>query len=356
MARIGIVIYSLAGGGAERISLNLSREFLAAGHAVDFVLAKGEGELMPEVPSAAGVHFARAKGAKGWRASIRDYTAEWRPNVLLAMMEGAAVLSIQALKHSGSGVPVVARIPNHFSTHCRESPRWKERYLLPMAARWYLPDAKRVVAISNGVMEDVISTIGLRRDKVVRIYNPASDASVTKPRDSMHSWLDSKRSWLAVVTAGRLTAQKQQDILLKAVALSNISADTRLIVLGQGELEPELRELSRTLGISDKVDFVGFVNNPCDYFSQADVFSLSSAWEGFGNVLIEALGAGTAVVSTDCPSGPAEILANGRFGQLVPVGDSDALAEAILRAETYSVDRASLENHLSQFEGRTVAF
>ena len=356
MARIGIIIYSLSGGGAERMSLNLASEFLAAGHAVDFVLANDEGELMDQVPAMSGVYVAPSGGAKSWRAVIRNYTAEKAPDVLLAMMEGASVISIQAMKKSKAPVPVVARIPNHFSTHCRESPRWKERYLMPLAARWHLPAAKLVVAISNGVREDIISTLGLKRNKVVTIYNPALvTRTISSSKAHLHSWFDQERKWNVIVTAGRLTAQKQQDVLLKSIALSNMTSDTRLILLGKGELEIELRALSRSLGIEDKVDFVGFVDDPSSYFLQADIFALSSAWEGFGNVLVEALAAGAAVVSTDCPSGPSEILDKGRFGQLVPVGDSEALANAILRAKAYSVNLETLTEHLKQFEGRAVA-
>ncbi len=227
---------------------------------------------------------------------------------------------------------------------------------MPLAASCYLPKAKRVVAISEGVKNDVISAAGLKKNKAVTIYNPALDCSPTfgqGPR--VHSWFDSQRSWIAVVTAGRLTAQKQQGVLLKAVALANLTADSRLVVLGQGERDAYLRLQSRELGIADKVAFVGFVDNPSDYFAQADVFVLSSAWEGFGNVLVEALFSGSAVVSTDCPSGPSEILANGRFGQLVPVGDSQAMADAIIRAKTYPVDKDALGQHLQMFESRYVA-
>ncbi|MCL7939444.1 glycosyltransferase [Halomonas sp. ATCH28] len=338
------------------MAINLSREFVEAGHDVDFLLGSREGDYLDSVPDSCEVIFPEQPGASHWRNSIISYIDQRQPFVLLGMMEGASIIAIQASRRSKGKVPVVARIPNHFSTHCRESPRWKERYLMPLAARWYLPKAKRVVAISEGVKEDVISTAGLKKNKAVTIYNPAFECSPKAGQyRRVHSWLDSKSSWISVVTAGRLSAQKQQDVLLKAIALANLTADTRLVILGQGECEEALRLEIHQLDIADKVDLVGFVNNPLDYFAQADVFALSSAWEGFGNVLVEALGVGATVVSTDCPSGPSEILAKGHFGQLVPVGDSQAMADAILRAKEHPVDPAALAEHLKQFEAQTVA-
>jgi glycosyltransferase involved in cell wall biosynthesis len=354
MARIGIVIYSLAGAGAERVSVNLAHEFVAAGHAVDFVLARGEGELMDEVPAAAHVHVARAGGAKGWRSAIRDYVNARSPDVLLAMMEGAGVLCIQAVR---GDVPVFVVSHIHFSRHCRHAPRWKERWLMPLAARWYLPRAAGVIGVSRGVTEDIRRAAGLKRERVHTIYNPILTEAFYKksavPAD--HPWFVHHCDWLTVVTVGRLTEQKDHDTLLRAIAQANRMRPVRLLVLGQGERLAELQALADELGIADIVAFAGFDANPYRYVAAADVFALSSRWEGFGNVLVEAFACGRSVVSTDCPSGPREILDGGRYGELVPVGDSEGLARAIARAAERKPDPDELRRHLTQFESEPVA-
>lgn len=354
MARIGIVIYSLAGAGAERVSVNLAHEFLKGGHAVDFVLESREGELMDEVPTGVGVHIARGGGAKSWRAAIRKYVDAHAPDVLLAMMEGAGVLSIQAAK---GRVPVYVVSHIHFSRHCRAAPRRKERWLMPLAARWYLPKAAGVIGVSKGVSEDIQRAAGLRPEKVHTIYNPilaeAFRRRATEPVD--HPWFVPNRDWMTVVTVGRLTEQKDHDTLLSAISYVAREQRVRLFVLGQGERLLELQALAVDLGIDDMVEFAGFKQNPYCYISAADVFALSSRWEGLPTVLVEALACNTSVVSTDCPSGPSEILDLGRYGELVPMGDNEALASALVRAPGRETSPDALASHLAQFEAAPVA-
>lgn len=354
MARIGIVIYSLAGGGAERVSVNLAREWVADGHSVDFVLAKGEGELMDEMPAAASTHIAQTVGSKGWKFAIRDYVEVKAPDVLLAMMEGAGVLSIQAAR---GRVPVYVVSHNHFSRHCRAAARWKERWLMPLAARWYLKKAAGVIGVSEGVSENIRQTAGLEPDSVHTIYNPIlTDAFYRKAEEPVnHPWFIHDRDWLTVVTVGRLTEQKDYGTLLRAIARMKSQRPVRLLLLGQGEQMSELQALADTLDITSVLEFYGYDSNPYRYIAKADVFALASKWEGFGNVLVEALACGTAVVSTDCPSGPSEILDQGRYGELVPVGDSEALALAIMHAPKRETDYDGLDRHLGQFEVTRVA-
>ncbi len=131
---------------------------------------------------------------------------------------------------------------------------------------------------------------------------------------------------------------KDFSVLIRAFAKVRAKRDCRLVILGEGELRPELEALVRELDVQDSVQLPGFVNNPYAWMSRAELFVLSSAWEGFGNVLVEAMACGATVVSTDCPSGPSEILEGGKWGPLVPVGDVDALAERMLEALSSPTD------------------
>jgi len=165
------------------------------------------------------------------------------------------------------------------------------------------------------------------------IYNPVVTPSLkslaTAPVD--HPWIGTNQPPL-VLAVGRLTAQKDYPTLLRAFAKVRSRRNCRLIILGEGELRDSLEALTSQLGIADSVQLPGFADNPFAWMSKASLFVLSSAWEGLPNVLIQAMACGTPVVSTDCPSGPAEILENGKWGRLVPVGDEVALAEAMDRA------------------------
>lgn len=135
-----------------------------------------------------------------------------------------------------------------------------------------------------------------------------------------------------ILGVGRLTPAKDYPNLIRAFGLVKQQRDARLMILGEGELRPELEALVDELGLNDSVALPGFVDNPYAYMAHASVFALSSFWEGLPTVLIEAVGIGTPVVSTDCKSGPREILDGGKYGILVPVQDSDALASGILDA------------------------
>jgi glycosyltransferase involved in cell wall biosynthesis len=191
------------------------------------------------------------------------------------------------------------------------------------------PKADSIIAISNGVATDLADTTGIERESIDVIHNPAFSPDIqSKSKESVsYRWFDTDTP--VVIAVGSLTQQKDFSTLLRAFSVLRERQDAHLLILGEGELREELESLASELGIATAVDMPGFVDNPYAYMRQADVFVLSSKWEGFGNVVVEALACGCPVVSTDCPSGPAEILANGEYGSLTPVGDETALAAEI---------------------------
>jgi glycosyltransferase involved in cell wall biosynthesis len=229
-----------------------------------------------------------------------------------------------------------------------------------MAMRVLYPSADAVVAVSAGVADGLASRAGLRRDRITVIHNPIVTPEIAEKAAAGldHPWFAPGQSPV-FLAAGRLTVQKDYPTLLRAFAQLRQRRAARLVILGVGELRDELAAQVSSLGLAADVEFAGFQENPFAFMRRAAAFVLSSAWEGFGNVLVEALACGTQVVSTDCPSGPAEILDGGRFGHLVQVGDASALAaamEAALvhplpaellreRAQIFSID-AALDRYL----------
>jgi glycosyltransferase involved in cell wall biosynthesis len=228
----------------------------------------------------------------------------------------------------------------------------------------YYPRADAIVAVSRGVADDLARFAGLPRDVIRVIYNPVVGADLPRmagePVD--HPWF--RPGELPVILgAGRLSRQKDFPTLIRAFAEVRRARPARLVILGDGAQRAELEALVRTLGLADAVALPGFTSNPYAHMARAAVFVLSSRFEGFPNVLVEALAVGTPVVATDCPSGPAEILERGRHGRLVPVGQADALARALLatldapgdpagrrrRAADFSAD-ASVSTYLDLFD------
>jgi glycosyltransferase involved in cell wall biosynthesis len=252
---------------------------------------------------------------------------------------------------------VIATERNTTTASTRRGTKWKRRYLPALLRRAY-PMADAVVAVSDGVADHLARTTGLPRAAIRTIHNPVVGpdlpALAAEPVD--HPWFRPGGPPV-VLGVGRLVAQKDFPTLLRAFAAVRRRRPARLVILGEGTAAARgaLRSLAAELGCADDVDLLGFVANPFAYMARASAFALSSLHEGLPGVLIQAMACGCPVVSTDCPSGPAEILDGGRYGELVPVGDAEALGEVVLRAlaapperdlltaraDLFSVDRAA---------------
>jgi glycosyltransferase involved in cell wall biosynthesis len=225
--------------------------------------------------------------------------------------------------------------------------------LLPVV----IPRMDHVVAISKVVKRDLVENFDIDASLIQVAYNPVvSDAVLEKQAESVdHPWFENRESPIAI-SVGRLTEQKNYPLLFRAFAQVRQKRPLRLIVLGEGEQRESLKHLASELGIEEDVSMPGFVENPYPYMREADLFLLSSKWEGLPNVLVEALATNCQIVSTDCPGGPKEVLQEGRYGRLVPIGDVSAYASAIDQAlNEEPPDGLQLRQRWSDFTAETVA-
>jgi len=351
--RLAIFIPSFRGGGAERVMVTLACGFAARGTAVDVIVAQNEGPNAP--PAGAGVRVVDLQARRVLAAipGLVRYLRRDSPDVMASALPHANVVAVLARRLARSKTRLVLTEHNTASLLAAHAVRPRAR-LLPHFMRLAYPRADALVAVSDGVADDLARVVGIQRSGVTRIYNPVVFPALARLADAPvdHPWFAPDQPPV-VLGVGRLTAQKDFSTLLHAFAELRARRALRLIVLGEGEERASLEALARDLRITANVAFPGFEQNPYRYMKHAAVFVLSSRWEGLGNVLVEAMACGTAVVSTDCPSGPAEILEQGRYGRLVPVGDAAALARAIeasldqpaspaavARAQVFSVDAA----------------
>jgi glycosyltransferase involved in cell wall biosynthesis len=224
-----------------------------------------------------------------------------------------------------------------------------------MIRRFY-PWADALSAVSDGVADDLARVCGMPREKIVTTWNPvvtpALFEAAAQPLE--HPWFRPGEPPV-VLGVGKLRPQKDFATLIDAFAKVRAKRPARLMILGEGPEEGRLRVRARRLDVSADTALEGFAANPFAMMARAAVFALSSAWEGLPSVLIQAMACGCPVVSTDCPSGPSEILAGGVHGPLVPVGDSDALAAAILRLLDAPPDREGLRRRADDFSAERVA-
>lgn len=328
--RIAFYLPSLAGGGAERSMVNLANVIAGLGFPVDMVLGRADGPFLPAL--AAAVRVVDLKSTRVWQSipGLVTYMRTMRPRVLLAALTHANVAALIARGLAGSRARVVVTEHSPLTGAGWSDLNWRGK-MVAMAARCFYPRAHMVVAVSEGVADDLARLLPFPRRDIRVIYNPVlfPELSARAAQAPGHPWFEPGEPPV-VLACGRLTEAKDYPTLLRAFAVVRAAIPSRLLILGEGEKRPELLALARQLGVDQDFALPGFTANPYTYMSRAGVFALSSAWEGLGNVLVEAMACGSPVVATDCPSGPREILGAGRYGRLVPVGDHVALAEAIL--------------------------
>ena len=328
--RIAILLSYSGDGGVERMVNHLIAGLLAAGHPVDVVVLKTRGGHFRDLPvDARVVRLGTEHSAFALPALVR-YLRRERPPVLLVAKDRAARLALRARRLAGVPTRIVLRLGNTLShSLARHGPL--KRWLRLGPIRRLYPRADALIAVSNGVATDIVDLAAVDPARVHVVANPVvtPDLHARAQTRPDHPWLGGSGQPV-ILAVGRLAPQKDFPTLLRAFAeLRTQGTDARLIILGEGEQRQRLTALAAELGIADAVDLPGFRADAPAWLAAADLFVLSSAWEGSPNALTEAMALGTPVVATDCPSGPREILQGGEIAPLVAVGDAAAMAGAM---------------------------
>lgn len=355
MIKITIILPDLRGGGAERLHVNLANYWVERGYSVEFVLMQKQGELLPLFSPRINVTGLRVDRIRGVILPLRNHLKQSRPDITITAMWPLTSASAIAWLLSGKQGRLFLSDHNQLSISCIKELKVSPLYLKLLMRATY-PFASGVVAVSQGVKEDLRQLGGLSDDQVKVIYNPAA-IGVSPHREISDV---SEQLWGAdyknhILSVGSLIKQKDHATLIRAFAQLPSELEAKLTILGNGPLRGELDDLIVELGLQERVSMPGFVTDPYPWFRSADLFVLSSRWEGFGNVIVEALECGVPVVSMDCPSGPSEILENGRYGKLSPVGDITALAAVITQSLGETHDRDLLMKRASEFSVKRIS-
>ncbi|MCD6679532.1 MAG: glycosyltransferase [Burkholderiaceae bacterium] len=330
MSRIAFFFPSLNGGGAERVMVTLANALADRGHAIDLVLASAHGPFRKDVSPQVRVIDLQAGRVIKSLLPLARYLRRESPVAMLAAQTHANVVTLVARRLARVATRVVVSERSTISVACsraRGAAAWLNYALVPSLYR----TADGICTVSRAASKDLVRFAGLPAARVSTIYNPFDLDRITRLADEPlgDPWLEPGKPPI-VLAVGRLAEEKDFPTLIRAFARLRSKRPLRLLILGEGALRPMLEELiARCKLTADDVRMPGFVQNPFAYLARCSVFVLSSRWEGLPGVLIEALACGAPVVSTDCPSGPHEILEGGRWGSLVAVGDPDALAGAI---------------------------
>ncbi len=330
---INIVLSFSGDGGVENMAINLMQGFSDLGHKVTLFRIKNRGRFAKQIPGQVNIIQLPSKHTfLNLTYMIKLFKTHPLKSILV-MKERAGLMCLIAKIISGSNIKVYIR----FGTHIKRSLMEKKLPGIYVKTRLFvlkkmLPKADGIIGVSKGVLDDILSICPEIKNKSHVIKNPVitKDLKYLASEPVGDNWLNNNRNVPVIIGMGRLTYQKGFDVLIRAIGLVLKDFPVRLIILGDGHKKNELQGLTKHLHIQDYIKFLGFKKNPYPYLKNADLFVLSSRWEGSPNALTEALALGTPCIATNCESGPLEILRGGELGPLVPVGDHITLARKII--------------------------
>jgi glycosyltransferase involved in cell wall biosynthesis len=327
---IAFYLPSLRGGGAERVMVTVANGVAARGHRVDLVLAKAEGPYLAEVSANVRVIDLKSHRVLASLPRLIAYLRRERPQSMLSALSHANIVAIVARVLSNVKCRLVV---SEHSAPSRALVGPGMPSVMAGLIRATYPRADTVVCVSEGMKQEMRNLLPGPEHNLVAIYNPLDLDRIRRMAQQpvTHDWPTGINGPI-IVAAGRLTKAKDYPNLLRAFALLSATHPARLMILGQGELHQPLKALAQDLGIANRVAFMGFQENPFAWMRAADLYVMSSQWEGLPGTLMEAMACGARIVSTDCRTGPDEILEAGKWGRLVPVNDPEALAGAMIMA------------------------
>lgn len=359
MTKIAIILGSLGTHGPTLIRLQLAAQMIRRGYEVDFVIGQDPDNLAQNVPEGCKVHILGTQRPRMFIAKLRDYLKDAQPDGGLASSWPFSAASIIAVKLHDRKLPIAISEHSDFRTGMKTSAEFtaKDKFLLKYVAKYIYNRANRIIGVSQGVLDGLVAVTGLSKRKTTPIANPVRQFAaepVQNPQERQRRadfWTQDAVNLLAV---GRIVPEKDYATMIDAMSLLKDKGRFKLIIVGEGRLRTALEAQIAQLGLEENVFLAGKSHSMSEYYQNADLFLLSSSSEGFGNVLVEALSFGLPIVSTDCQSGPAEILEGGKYGVLTPVGDAAAFAAGIEQALA-TPTRSALQESRAAFYSIEVA-
>ena len=330
MKHVILILPDLVPGGAQRVFIDLAEKLATAGYRATAIVAFPSRQAWSFPPatkviplSGTDYSYRSLPTLPALFFKLKKILENERPDAVLSTLTGMNLLTLLATRSRSRNYPVLIREASTAQN--------KTGFIIQALKKYLYPKATAIIAVSDGVRKDLASSINASESSLHVINNPVAKEAIRKAsrEDISHKWLKDK-SCPVVISVGRLTKAKDYGTLIRAIDIAREKVPVKLVILGEGPERPGLEHLVHSMKLDDTVDMPGHLDNPYSFMARADVFALSSRWEGFVNVLLEALALGMPVVSTDCHSSPREILQNGEYGRLVPPGDALELSVALL--------------------------
>lgn len=350
-----IFVNSFGEGGAEKLAVFQANGLIAAGDAVDILVERNEGSYRAFLHPDVRIVSFDSTSPFTILFKLLGYLRATPPTAMLCHLEKPALLAIAAGLLCGYR-KIIPILEVNLDSYAKLDHQWRRQFLKLLLAIFYRL-APRIISVSHGCTESLSKLIGPHSKNIVTVYNGFDLAHLrATSRLPVDNPLIAEKKKPTFISAGRFAPQKDFQHLIRAFAQVRRQKDCALIILGEGALRPELEQLAVELGVQADVHLPGHQPNPQAWFSKCEAYVMSSKAEGLASVLLEALAAGTRLISTDCPSGPAEIIQNDKYGKLVPLNDVDALAAAMLDVLDTSKPPASSQSEVQAYLDRVFSF
>lgn len=355
---LAFFIPDLSVGGAEQVAITIANGLATRGYDVDLLLSRASGELRSELSEQVSIvelppSTTPVVGVAAHLPFLVTYLNKHKPAALFPHLEHPSIVSLAINRFLDIDTTVIPTQHSAFGHEVEATP--KDQIVRRIVPRLY-PASDQIVSVSEGVADSLTDGTPVERSDISVLYNPV-DVEQIRERASQtvdHDWVENGDRDV-VLFVGRHARQKNLDRWVRAFEkVVSRNSNARAIIAGKGPCRAQVQAMIERLGLSDVVSLPGFVDNPYRYMAKSDVFLLSSRYEGLPTVLIECLAVGCPVVSTDCPSGPREILSDGEYGTLVPVDDVDGLANAVRDTLADSPDSNQLRSRADDFSPRPV--
>jgi len=330
--KIVFVLPNLKGGGAEKVILNLCSNLKRDKFEITLILGRKEGEYIKFLPSDVEIFDLKVDHVTFGLLKLLKLIKKIKPDIVFSTLTHMNIITLLLKSLFIRNIKVIVREATFFSIAYKNSSNLKAK-VFPFFIKLLYNKADKIIFLSRDMLEDFCISFGryIEEAKMLVIPNPIDIRKINELKNESIDEKEFKDEAKKIIAVGRLSKEKGYGYLLDAIPLIVREVDNiKLLILGEGKDRKFLEEYAKKIGISKYVYFCGFKSNPYKYLAHSDVFVLASLWEGFGNVIIEAMSCGIPVVATDCPSGPREIISHMDDGILVPVEDSEALATAII--------------------------
>ena len=353
---IAILIPDLRFGGAEKVYINLSSIWLKNGYEVIFILMNSKGEFYKKMPKKIKIISLNVKRIRQVIFPLIKVLKKEKIDVLLAAMWPLTSAAVIAWILSGKKNLLYLCDHVHLTSTCKYEINIPI-FILKIALKLTYPFANGIICVSKGVKDNLCSLVKIPKKQIKVIYNPITKKNINyKFSKNLKNKLWGRNFNYKILSVGALKVQKDHKTLLKAFSLLIKDFNCKLIVVGDGYLKNDLLELIQKLKLQKNVKLVGYYSDLDIWYKTADLFVLSSRWEGFANVIVESLQFGLPVVSTNCLSGPSEILNKGKYGSLVPISDPKKLCVAMKKSLIKKHKKSDLIKRSKYFDIEKISY